>query len=359
MDRKWKVILCGASFGQFYMEALHRLSEHFEVVGLYARESERNVNCAKTYNIKLYTELLDIPEDVELAIVVMRSGILGGIGNDVVKHFLSNGIHVIQEFPIHPEDVEQHYKLARKNNVNYYIGDFYLKLPQVIKFIKIAKLINVYTPILHIQMGMAVQLSFPAVMMLREILDNKNIKLKCVTNNETMFQVLVGNAGETSLTFEVQSEMDLLDPDSSMCMFQSVTLIYESGRLILDDPFGPIYWYPRVKTSTSLYVDGKPGKTIPKPSGMQVATQLGNYEAVDYVDIQGRLWIEAIQKDLMNMLSGIEDRKLYTKKAQKDIVGAKQWNEVNKIVGFPKKVERSHVTEDVWEKVKNIVKSMR
>lgn len=97
-----------------------------------------------------------------------------------------------------------------------------------------------------------------------------------------------------------------------------------------------IYWYPRVKTSTSLYVDGKAGKTIPNPSGMQVATQLGNYEAVDYVDIQGRLWIEAIQKDLMNMLSGIEDRKLYTKKAQKDIVGAKQWNEVNKIVGFPK-----------------------
>lgn len=87
MDKKWKVILCGASFGQFYMEALHRLSGHFEVVGLYARESERNVNCAKTYNIKLYTELLDIPENVELAIVVMRSGILGGIGNDVVKHF--------------------------------------------------------------------------------------------------------------------------------------------------------------------------------------------------------------------------------------------------------------------------------
>lgn len=358
MRKKRKVILCGASFGQFYMEALHRLFEHFEVLGLYARESERNINCAKIYGVKLYTELQDVPEEVELAIVVMRSGVLGGMGDDVVKYFLAKGVHVIQEFPIHPEDVEQHYKLARKNNVNYYIGDFYLKLPQVKKFIEVAKLLNMLTPILHIKMGMATQLSFPGVMMLREVLDNKHIELKCVTNNETMFQVMVGHAGKISLTVEVQSEVDLLDPDSSMCMFQALTLIYETGRLVLDDPFGPIYWYPRVRTSTSIYANGEAGRSVVVSNGMQVAMQLGDYEVVDYTNIQSQLWIDAIQKDLMDMLSGIEDRKLYMKKAQKDIAGTKQWNEVNKSVGFPKKVKRHQVTEDIWNQVENIVKSM-
>lgn len=358
MKKKLKVIVCGASFGQFYMEALYRQSEHFEVLGLYARESERNISCAKIYGVKLYTELQDVPEEVELAIVVMRSGILGGIGNDVVKYFLSKGVHVIQEFPIHPEDVAQHYKLARKNNVNYYIGDFYLKLPQVKKFIETAKLLNMLTPILHIKMGMATQLSFPGVMMLREILDNKHIELKCVTNNETMFQVLVGYAGKTSLTVEVQSEVDLLDPDSSMCMFQALTLIYETGRLVMADPFGPIYWYPRVRTSTSIYANGEAGRSVAVSNGLQMAMRLGCYEAVNYTNIQSQLWIETIQKDLMDMLSGIENKKLYMKKAQKDISGTKQWNEVNKLVGFPRKVERNQVTEDIWKQVENIVKSM-
>lgn len=62
----------------------------------------------------MYTSVDNLTDDIGLACVVTRSGVLGGNGTELAKALLSRGINVIQEQPVHFKDVEECEKLARK-----------------------------------------------------------------------------------------------------------------------------------------------------------------------------------------------------------------------------------------------------
>lgn len=80
MTSKIKTIVCGSTFGQFYIDALMKYSEFFEIAGLYARGSERSIELAKRYGIPLFTSIKGIPNEITLACVVIRSEGVGGDG---------------------------------------------------------------------------------------------------------------------------------------------------------------------------------------------------------------------------------------------------------------------------------------
>ena len=63
--RKLKVIICGTTFGQFYMDAISRLKDIFEFAGIFAGGSKRSVMCAESYGVPLYTKFEDIPSDID------------------------------------------------------------------------------------------------------------------------------------------------------------------------------------------------------------------------------------------------------------------------------------------------------
>ena len=48
------IIVYGSRFGQFYLEALKRM-KGIKIVGLLAKGSDRSYECARYYNIPLYT----------------------------------------------------------------------------------------------------------------------------------------------------------------------------------------------------------------------------------------------------------------------------------------------------------------
>ena len=54
---KLKVIICGTTFGQFYMDAISRLKDIFEFAGIFAGGSKRSVMCAESYGVPLYTKI--------------------------------------------------------------------------------------------------------------------------------------------------------------------------------------------------------------------------------------------------------------------------------------------------------------
>lgn len=68
MTSKIKTIVCGSTFGQFYIDALMKYSEFFEIAGLYARGSERSIELAKRYGIPLFTSIKGIPTAAVLTV---------------------------------------------------------------------------------------------------------------------------------------------------------------------------------------------------------------------------------------------------------------------------------------------------
>lgn len=60
--KKLRVIVCGSTFGQYYIRALQTVPDEFEVVGLLANGSNRSKLCADFYHVPLYTQIEDIPE---------------------------------------------------------------------------------------------------------------------------------------------------------------------------------------------------------------------------------------------------------------------------------------------------------
>ncbi|SPX51632.1 thiazolinyl-S-HMWP1 reductase [Klebsiella pneumoniae] len=83
-----KVLVCGSTFGQFWLAALQRYPLRFKVVGLLASGSARSRDCAQRYDIPLYTDIASLPEDIDLACVVLRATVMGGAGSVLAQQLM-------------------------------------------------------------------------------------------------------------------------------------------------------------------------------------------------------------------------------------------------------------------------------
>jgi len=100
------IIVYGSRFGQFYLEALKRM-KGIKIVGLLAKGSDRSYECARYYNIPLYTSLDEVEERVDVACVAVKTGALGGEGANIAKQLLRKGINVLLEQPVHYKEFRQ------------------------------------------------------------------------------------------------------------------------------------------------------------------------------------------------------------------------------------------------------------
>lgn len=117
MKNKIRVLLCGVIFGQVYLKGVLNNSD-YQLCGILSTGSEYSRKIAAKYHVSLYTKIDEVSSDnFDLALVVIRSGIVGGEGNKVTQQLLNKGISVIQEQPVHSEEAIDNYKIALKNNI--------------------------------------------------------------------------------------------------------------------------------------------------------------------------------------------------------------------------------------------------
>lgn len=240
--KKLRVIVCGSTFGQYYIRALQTVPDEFEVVGLLANGSNRSKLCADFYHVPLYTQIEDIPE-VDIACVVIRSRAVGGSGTDIAEYFLNKKVHVIQEQPIHPKDMEVCYRAAKKNHVLFQMGDLYPNLIEVENFIKCARYLNKKENPLYLRASFSPQVSYPAIDIISRIVPSIHTwKIKSITKELGPFDILMGEIGKTPIFIEYHNQVDPRDPDNYMHLLHSFTLFYSTGKLVLEDTFGPVLW---------------------------------------------------------------------------------------------------------------------
>jgi thiazolinyl imide reductase len=245
--RPLRVVVCGTTFGQFYLAALAARRAEFELVGVLSRGSAQSVACARRAGVPLFTDPAQLPEAVDIACVVVRSGVTGGAGSELARRLLARGVHVLQEQPVHHDDLAACLQAARRHGVVYLLGDLYVHLPPVRRFVAAARSLLPRRPARHIDASCAIQVAFPLFHILGEVLGRvRPWHLAAAPKATGPCSVLTGQVGSTPVTVTVHHEIDPDDPDNHLALLQQITISTDAGRLGLADTHGPVTWAPRL-----------------------------------------------------------------------------------------------------------------
>lgn len=336
--QKMKVVVCGSTFGQFYINALQQLlKDRFELVGIFGKGSERSRKCAEVYGIPLFTEFEKIPA-VDFACVVISSGTVGGIGTELSCKFMEKKIHVLQEQPIHPKDLTETYRIAKKNGVHFKTCDLYPKLPEVKRFIRVAKRLNQTGKPLYAKVAFGPQVSFPAIDILSQALPSiYGLTVEHISESVGPFDILTGKLGETPVTIEYNNQVNTEDRDNHAHLLHNMAFVYETGRLILEDTFGPVLWKPRMYVPKYLY---NPEERAEIPVYLKELTMetLGNYRAKDFAHVLFDDWKQAVAEEIVEFSERILHKMNLAPFAQRELLRSQKWSELTRLFGFAKSI---------------------
>lgn len=340
MCDKIKVLVCGARFGQFYMEAI-KGDMRYELIGILARGSTLAQECAKRYETVLYTELTKVPKQIDIVCVAVKTGILGGAGTDLALYFLNKGISVILEQPIHYQDLVECYKIARKKQVAFHVGNLYLNLPQVKLFLALAERLSRQQKILYINVDMATQVSYPFVRILIEILGKaKGIVSNASNERESIFQNISLQWNETFVQIRAQNQEGNQVADNCMHLLFQITVGVNSGSLVLADTNGLIFWRERMEIPNLGFVPGDLSMSEVFPM-REVPTKIVSNPQEIYGELLSRNWVKAV-KDDVDILLEIKDApdrdQRMARKGTLELAAAQNWKLLTQAIGYPKKI---------------------
>ncbi|MFY0517550.1 Gfo/Idh/MocA family oxidoreductase [Lysinibacillus sp. UGB7] len=338
MTRKLRVLVCGTRFGQFYLEAIQK-SNLFELSGILAQGSQRSRSCASVYKTDLYTDIEDVPKDIDIACIVVPTSIMGGSGTELAIQFMKKGIHVLLEQPVHYQNLLECYRVAKQYNVKFIVGDLYVNLPYVTKFIGMAQKIMEKEDLVYLNVDMATQVSFPLAHILAKLFGNlQPWGVKDFISDNMPFQMLSIMIKGVPTTIRAQNQVDVVVSDSYMHLMHQITLGFDSGKLTLFDTNGPVVWTPRMQIPDIALIP----RELKQQSSYSLTTPVfegfePNYNST-YQEILTTTWPSAILKDverLYNLITKDMNSIEMRKEGQQIIQTAQLWSDITSALGYP------------------------
>lgn len=341
-DKRLNVIVCGSTYAQFYIEALRLEKEKFNIVGLLGQGSERSVKCANYYNIPIYSNIEELPEDIDLACVVVRAGILGGNGSEIALKFLEKGINVIQEQPIHKLEIMKCIKAAKKKNVNYLVGNMYAYYPIIKNLQYCINILNRNHKLLHIDMECSSQVTYPAIHSLLQLVDNfRPFEIRKIDSiEESSYCILVGQIGDVSLSFTIFNEINPKDVDNFLPVIQKISLWYDCGRLCMTDINGQLVWHEQIYLKHKDLLIGELNNRYVGELNKKVSVVIGDYSEYTLQDMYLKIWPRCIGEDLSHMYKIIVENVNNNVEEHLMILGAEYWKKLTDEIGYPVLRER-------------------
>ena len=336
--RKLRVIVCGVGFGRYYIEAILRLPDLFELVGILSRGSKNSIKLAEKYGVPLMTDIEEISkENVDAVCVVVKSSIVGGNGTDIVMQLLEKGIHVIQEQPIHSEEYKKCLIIAKNNHCKYQLNTFYPYLDSVRKFISIAIRLRKAMPITYIIAESSVQVLFPLLDILNQILGGvQPYKLeKLQGENVQRFSIFNWLIKKCPVTLIVDNQMDVAAPESNLVMFHRITLGTPKGTLMLTDTHGGVLWTP------VFHEDLKKQDKLEYDEIFQIETQeyVNDQPIGNLGDIVTERWPNCMEYVLRKFYQDIVNENYISSENQQLRALCESWNKIGEVLGIYEKVE--------------------
>ena len=345
---KTRVVVAGARFGQVYLEALGNPNQPFELAGVLAGGSERSRACAQRYGVPLYTDPAQIPGDVELACVVIRGGLLGGKGSQIAQALMARGLHVLQEHPLHHDELAQNLKAARKHKVVYHLNPFYTHTEPVRRFVGAAReLLSRQRPryvdaacgfqlayslldILGLALGGVRPWSFGPIAPLGDAITS-------ATNLDIPFRSLDGVLAGVPITLRVQNQMDPADPDNYAHLMHRVSIGTEAGNLTLLSTHGPVIWTARPDFPRDVAEnDARPHYEFTlDEDDVPSAVGFGSTQVPSYLHVFRSVWPEGIVHAVGELKAAADAGDDPLRKGQYHLSLCQLWQELTLRLGPP------------------------
>ncbi len=244
-----RVVVVGAKFGEVYLNAFLQSRPGLQLAGLLARGSRRAQQLAHDFGIPLYTHLEQLPEDIDIACVVVRSTVAQGEGSQLAAELLNRGIHVVQEHPLHPDDVERLQTLAEQRGLRYWVNSFYPHVPAgrcwIERATHVMQLLGGEMPCAA-HLTTSRQLLYSTLDLLLQacgIPDGGQVQVHPLEGADAHFVLVsLGLPGGCRAVLRLQAFLDPSDPDMHSLVMHQASLMWPAGYLTLEASYGPVLW---------------------------------------------------------------------------------------------------------------------
>lgn len=252
MSIKCKVVICGTRYGHIYASAFVKTHSNFQLAGIVGKGSNRSKQYAKQFGVPFYQNVDELPSDIDIACVVVKSKVMGGSGTEIALKLLGRGINVIQEHPVHPSELQRCFEQAESNGVCYHVNSQYVNVKEVITFINYIQeavkkeqpiFIEATTSLIYSTLdiiGAALGDLSPYYFGAPISKDPESIKLN--RTDLFPFKCLQGIIAGIPLTMKLQDFHDPSDLDNNFLIMSRICIGMMSGNLTLMDVHGPVIW---------------------------------------------------------------------------------------------------------------------
>ncbi|WP_437904647.1 Gfo/Idh/MocA family oxidoreductase [Sorangium sp. So ce327] len=342
--KKKRVVVAGTAFGRIYLDAVASAQESFTLAGVLGRGSEFSRKCAERYGAPLYTRVEDIPGDIDIVCVVVRSGATGGPGSDLARTLLERGIHVLQEHPVHAAEITACLKAAKRGGAAYAVNTLYPNVRPIRQFLAAAEYIRKRQRIQFIDAACNSQVAYP----LLDVIGRAAGDLRPWSFSECAprggrpspvadqpFQSLSATLGGVPVTLRVQNQVHPEDPDNHSLLMHRISLGCDAGVLTLADTHGPVLWNPRMhspRDPTGRLIMSGPGTDR---LAVESTLILGDQHTRSYHDVFARTWPDAVVVALHDLCCDIADPPRRIRSGQWALGVSLAWRDLTERIGMP------------------------
>ncbi|WBB53406.1 Gfo/Idh/MocA family oxidoreductase [Verrucosispora sp. WMMD573] len=335
-----RVVVCGTRFGQVYLSAIARAPERFELAGILARGSARSVALAKEYGVPLYASVAQLPDDIDVACVVVSTAVGGGPGVELAKALLDRGIHVLQEHPVHPAELADCLRAARRAGAQYVVNTFYPHVEPVRRFISAARaLVRLRKPV-FIDAVCAVQVCFDLLDILAEVFDGLRPWSLAAVGNRTgrPLTSVDGQIAGVPLTLRVENRMQAGD-DSTSLLLHRITVGTDAGNLMLANTHGPVLWNPVLRSPADpagVFLTGVADADTRWSDVLgPTADHVGPAQTPTWSGVVRELWGDGVLTALDDVRARVDAGVDPLRGGQRHLAVATAWKELTETLGYP------------------------
>ncbi|MEU3306300.1 Gfo/Idh/MocA family oxidoreductase [Nocardiopsis sp. NPDC055551] len=341
-----RVVVCGTGFGRFYVRALQGMPDTFRLSGLLTRGGEYSRRYAEELGVPLYTRPDRLPDDIDAACVVVGSAVSGGAGGELARALLERGLHVIQEHPVHHDELAAALRLARRNRAVYHLNPFYHHVEPVRRFLTAARALRGNGPFLFIDATSAIQVLYPLLDILARALGGPrpwalghplqaDPGVTALAAHAQPYRVLQATVAGVPLTLRVQNQLDPSDGDNHALLWHRLALGTEDGVLTLADTHGPVLWHPRLYAPRDehgrLLTTGPGTEHLDRPA----TSPLAGTAAPTHREVFDLLWPRALERALTDFAADVRAGTDSMPRGQFDLGVCRLWHDTTTRLGRP------------------------
>ncbi|OCC14039.1 Gfo/Idh/MocA family oxidoreductase [Streptomyces sp. PTY087I2] len=347
-NRPLRTVVAGTNFGRFYIDAV-RNHPAFELVGILSRGSGHSAALAERLGVPCHVGIDQIPADLDAACVAVPAAVMGGTGTELSQVLLDRGVHVLQEHPVHPEELTESLRLARKKSVQFRVNTHYIHVEPVRRFIEAARELRKKQKVLFVDATAPVHVLAPLVDILGKALGGMrpwrfddpvqvSEEVRTASNGGVPVRLLHGVVAGAPLTLRVQNQIHPGDRDNHALFWHRVSIGTEGGVLTLADTHGPVLWHPRMHSPRDadhrLVFEAGPGaEALRLPTSTVLAAPQDEQLTFEGLFTQG--WPSAVDAALSGFAEAIAAGSDPLRTAQGDLTVFQIWRDLMARLGPP------------------------